>query len=270
MLSPRWLRLAIGPWLRGGVNLSDYRTQFLLAGIMRPNAAHISGLERQWLLLRSRRVSEPISSDFQLVADTRDTHALVVFRGLADYFGRLNGWHEFLLRELIVITKPRYLKLAASFYTADIVMNVRCANDFKAPPPNATRVTPEYKTPISWFVRSLRVIRSVVGRNVAAAVVSDGSAADLAELLQCPNVVLVRPGSAISDLLVLAHSRVLLASGASSFAIWGAFLGQMPLAFIPGQASGEWQFRPAQGQYFGEFDPDTPNDGFIDQCRAVL
>jgi hypothetical protein len=52
--------------------------------------------------------------------------------------------------------------------------------------------------------------------------------------------------------------------------MWGAFLGQMPLAFIPGQGSGEWQFRPACGQYFGEFDPESPNDAFIDQCRALL
>lgn len=270
MLAPRWLRLAIGPCLRGGVDLSHYRTQFLLVGIMRANANEVSGFQRLWVLLRSRRISERTSTDFRFTPDTPSSHTLVMFQGLADYFGRLNGWHEFLLQELMAIAEPRYVELAASFSAARIVMNVRCANDFKTPPTAATRVTPEYKTPISWFVRSLQVIRQAVGKDVTAAVVSDGSPADLAELLQCPNVMLVRPGCAISDLLVLAHSKILLASGASSFAMWGAFLGQMPLAFIPGQASGEWQFRPACGQYFGEFDPDSPNDEFVDQCRAVL
>jgi hypothetical protein len=270
MLAPRWLRLAIGPFRRGGIDLSNYRTQFLLAGIMRANAADIGRFQRIWVLLRSRQISEQTNIEFRFADDKPSTQTLVMFRGVADYFGRLNGEHEFLLQELMAITKPRYLELAASFSAARIVMNVRCANDFKAPPTNAIRVTPKYKTPISWFVRSLQAIRQAVGKDVAAAVVSDGSPADLAELLQCPNVTLVRPGCAISDLLVLAHSKVLLASGASSFAMWGAFLGQMPLAFIPGQGSGEWQFRPAYGQYFGEFDPESPNDAFIDQCRAVL
>src|SRR5207253_973436 len=91
-------------------------------------------------------------------------------------------------------------------------------------------------TPVEWFVDCLRVARGAAGRQVRAYVVSDGSDRELSGLTEQPNVTLVRTGSAISDLLVLAKSKVLIASGGSTFSGWAALLGQMPTISHPGQS----------------------------------
>ena len=120
-------------------------------------------------------------------------------------------------------------------------------------------------------MHSVVLIRQAVGYPSAAYIVSDGTRAQLAELLSLENVHLVRPGSAISDLLVMSKSRVLLASGSSSFAAWGAFLGQMPTASHPGQAMiPEWRLTAERGQFLAEFDPKNPAHEFIAQARLAL
>lgn len=270
MLAPRWARMAVGPILRGGIDWRSYREQFLLAGIMRPESTYIRGLARQAILLRAKRLQEP--HDWNFVPDEyRDGSGdqLVVFRGLQDYFRRLNGFNELLLKALIAATVPKLLRRVQSVDGCSIVMNVRCANDFRTPDPNSRVVRPAYKTPVSWFVEALQAIRNAVKREVAALIVTDGTEKDVAQLLQCPAVKILRPGCAISDLLACASAKVLLGSGSSSFAMWGAFLGRMPMGFIPGSGSGEWQMVPVGGQYIGEFDLERPA-GFIEACRAAL
>jgi hypothetical protein len=84
------------------------------------------------------------------------------------------------------------------------------------------------------------------------------------------NVEFVRPGTAISDLLILSRGKVLLASGSSSFAAWGAFLGQMPSATHPGQPLSDWNIVPEKGQFIGEVNPGSPPREFLDQARSCL
>jgi hypothetical protein len=105
---------------------------------------------------------------------------------------------------------------------------------------------------------------------VPAVVVSDGSPAALGDLLSIDGVTLLRPGCAISDLLVLSRARVLLASGSSSFSAWGAFLGQMPVASHPGQPMSDWRIHPSRGQHLGEFVPGDHASPFLAEARDRL
>lgn len=168
------------------------------------------------------------------------------------------------------MTRPRYVRLADSFCDAPIALCVRCGNDFSDPGEGTRLLGPRDKTPVAWFARCLDLIRAEAGHPVKAVVVSDGTRAQLQELLARDNVVFARPGSAISDLLILAHARILVAAGASSFAAWGAFLGQMPSISHPGQPLSAWRIVPANGQYMGEFDPNKPDLEFLRQATAAL
>ena len=85
-------------------------------------------------------------------------------------------------------------------------------------------------------VVSLDWVGETVGYPAQALVESDGTKEELEPLLKLGNVEFVRPGCAISDLLILARSQVLMASGSSAFSAWASLLGQMPTSSHPGQS----------------------------------
>ena len=149
---------------------------------------------------------------------------------------------------------------------------MRCGNDFPSAPPGARRLPPGTKTPVPWFRDVLRLVRAGAAGVPPAFVVSDGTPEQLRPLLEEPSVTLVRPGTALSDLLTLARARVLLASGSSSFSAWGAYLGRMPTASHPGQPFSEWRLDgdPDGDPVRAEVDPESPDAAFVNAARAAL
>jgi hypothetical protein len=162
--------------------------------------------------------------------------------------------------ELEAITKPKWLSLAERNAGAVIGVNIRRGKDFK----DAT-CADDYlhkgaiRTPLAWFCRSIIRVRNLIGSSAPAIVVSDGTERDLAPVLALPNISILRPGCAISDLHVLARTRVLIASGGSSFSAWASYLGQIPTLTIPGQSLAWFELRLTNGAYLGGFDPDNPS-----------
>ena len=123
---------------------------------------------------------------------------------------------------------------------------------------------------MSWFVNGLEWVRNTIGYPAQAVVVSDGTSEELGPLLSLENVAFIRPGCAISDLLILANSRVLLASGSSSFSAWASFLGQMPTISHPGQPLSWFGLVNRYGRYVGEFNASSPPIEFAEQVRSIL
>lgn len=271
MISPLWVRPAIGQIFRGGVDPHSYLRQLVLWGLFHRREGDLgllSGINRMRGLPIIPEPEDP--SYFTVPTDTQDD-IVVMFQGLKGYFRPLRGQSDFLKNELLKIARPRYVSLANSFSTIPVGMCIRCGNDFDPPPVNRDVLRPGEKTPVKWFKQCLEKIREAVGYPVAAYIVSDGTREQLRELLALDNVSLVRPGSAISDLLVIARSQVLLASGSSSFAAWAAFLGQMPAASHPGQSmQAEFALVPERGQYLAELDPAGSDQEFIRQAVRKL
>jgi len=268
VVSPVWLRPAFGQLLRGGVDYRSYLRQIALLGLFKARAGDL-GVVAGFLKTRKLPlVDEATLAQWSAAAPGVD--AKVSFRGYEGFFGPLNGHAAFLLDELRAITRPKYLAIADRPARIPVAMCIRCGNDFAEPEQNAAVLQAGEKTPLSWFIRSLELLRRELGYPVSVHVVSDGTAAQLRPLLAMDNVVFVRPGSAISDLLILARAEVLLVSGSSSFAAWGAFLGQMPAASHPGQPLSDWHIAPERGQFLGEFNPAEPAPEFLGQVRARL
>jgi len=155
--------------------------------------------------------------------------------------------------------------------TVPIAINVRRAKDFpEAKPEDLISPTGPVRTPLQWFIQSLKVMHSYLGYQAKAFVVSDGSEHDLKELLTIENVFFVRPGCTISDLLALSRAKVLIASGGSSFSAWGSFLGQPPTISLPGQSLSWFGLQRKNGPYIGAFDPCEPSDTFLKQMKDAL
>lgn len=266
-IAPVWLRPAISQLWRGGIDFSAYLRQIVLFGLFKRSADELGVVRGNLRTLFMPRLAEPIDFDRAIAPNARGK---IIFEGWQDTFARLNGWNRFLLGELRGIARNERLELADSIQDVPIGICVRCGNDFREPDPAAVTLSGGEKTPVRWFVRCLSLIRQRVGADVPAYVVSDGTSRQLEDLLSLPNVNFVRPGSAISDLLVLAKARILLVSGASSFAAWGSFLGQMPTISHLGQPLSIWEIKSCAGQYIGEFDPDRPCEEFITQAVSRL
>lgn len=271
MISPIWVRPAVGQIFRGGIDYRAYLRQLVLWGLFHKRQGDLNLLQG---LITSRGLPiVPEPNNLRQFTLPEDVHgdALVMFHGLGHYFEPLRGWHGFLRDELLAITRTRYQGIVDRYPSVPIGMCIRCGNDFDPSPTDRDVLKPGEKTPIAWFMHSLELVRQAAGYPAAAYIVSDGTREQLKDLLNLDNVHLVRPGSAISDLLVMSKSRVLLASGSSSFAAWGAFLGQMPTASHRGQPmKQEWRLNAEKGQFLAEFDPKNPNPEFLDQARQAL
>ena len=272
MVAPLWFRPAIGQLFRGGVSYESYLRQVTLVGLFHKTPSEIGLLKYLSMVPRLKVIGEPadIMSMPSAALAPDGTDYLVQFEEPGLLFQPLNGHSTFLLKRLRSITNQRYLSIADGPSSVPIGICVRLGNDFGAAVAVDGRITGLRKTPIAWFVTMLQEIRTAVGYPARAYVVSDGTPQQLSGLLSLPNVEFVRPGSAIGDLLLLSRSRVLLASGASSFAAWGAFLGQMPGATHPGQPLQWWKLEPQNAQYLGEIDCNNIDGEFMRQAAVAL
>lgn len=226
-LATLWAQLKLGQLLRGEGDLRLYTDLF------RPLPGDVTGVRRWWQLLRATRVEEPEDLARPTAAGPGD---LVVFSGWRDYFARLNGHEDTLRADLEAITRPRWLEIDPRIGREwPIGINVRRGDFREATSPAEFHTAGGLRTPIGWFVQALEWLRQRAGRPLGAFVVSDGTEDELRALLALPGVVRVNPGSAIRGIWMLSRSRVLLASGGSTFSAWASYLGRMPTFAIPGQ-----------------------------------
>jgi hypothetical protein len=270
-VTPRWTRLGLGSWLRGGLARRHHGTQVRLAGLFRPRPGDVDPWLARWSTIGALHVEEPDDPRAPWIRPDPGRSVVVEFRGLGLYFFPLLGSEAFLRDELRAITRPEWLALADGAGEAPIVLNVRRGPDVQKPRSGERRLRSDEATPLDWFVRTLGEVRAAAGGTPDAVVVSDGSEAELAPLLRLPSVRLLQPSSAISDLLVASRARVLLASGASTFSAWAAFLGGMPAATHPGQPLVEFALPPSAGAASRvEFDPDAPDATFLSTAAAAI
>jgi hypothetical protein len=272
MIDPIWFRPAVGQLFRGGIDYRCYFRQLALFRLFRSNPANLRPLSGFIKSYGGDSIDEVAA--LELASTGRDASmrkALVVFIDHTGFFAPLNGRHSLLLRELRAVTRDKYLRLTDSVGEVPVGICVRCGNDYREP--SNDRYEPlghADKTPLKWFVATLELIRREVGRPVRAVVVSDGTKEHLKPLLELENVTFVRPGAAISDLLVLSRAKVLLAPGASSFAAWASFFGRMPSASHPGQPLSVWGMESPAGVFTGELNPTNPAKEFLRQAAEAL
>jgi hypothetical protein len=193
-----------------------------------------------------------------------------VFFGEGNQFKDINGRNPQLRGEFAEIIKPRWRKLAEANRGFVIGVNVRRGKDFRdaASEEDFLRFG-LLRTPLHWFIDSLRFVRSILGQHATALVVSDGTAQDLAELLREEPITLLRPGSAASDLYSLAGSRVLIGSGGSSFSAWASYFAQCPTITIGGQSLRWFALDHGASTFVGDFHPDDPPSLFVENLRNL-
>ena len=263
MLEQTWIQLSFGELVRGGKHLRFYNNLFN----KNPNEIYaLNKISVEWFAQKIKEPQNLKPPPCYNCSEKRDI--LVEFEGLKDYFLQLNGYETYLNNEIRLITKPCWLN-KINAHDISIGIHVRCG-DFAMPVIKDGFICQgNSRTPISWFIKSLRIIRKYLNKNVQAFVCSDGNMSEIKDLLNEPDVNFLNTGSAIGDLLSLSRSHILLASG-SSFSAWASFLGQMPTITHPGLRLGWFNLINSKSFYVGEFDPLDPNIIFLNQLHLAI
>jgi hypothetical protein len=277
MVPPVWPSYRRGPLFRGGVDYQNFLRKILLFDNFHASEAHLGKLNAFIFPFKSNEiyfngVGENDNSYFEelLKKGTSPQNCLFVFSGDSHHFADLKGNKEFLKSELYAITKLKWIRFVEGFSEFPIGLNIRVGKDFKeAKSPKDYFSKGAIRTPLSWYKETLIQVRQHLGDlNAPAFIATDGTEKELADILEMPNVKLIKTKSAICDLLLMAKSKIFIGSGGSSFSAWVSFLGGMPTVTHPGQSLDWFQVSKGNpGQFVGEFDPENPNYMFLKEVE---
>lgn len=223
MIWPTWQSFKPKNWR---VNPYDHRTY---SDLFRSTDHYLRGWRKPWTLLRYRLIGEK-----EALANGAPPGSVVEFRGMEDKFAPFLQDHEFVYRELLAIAQPQHLTALAEPDPPPLAVHVR-RGDFVQQANYEEMVAVDNSVlPLDWYIAALQAVRAAAGRELPAAVFSDGTDDELAPLLGLPAVRRFDYGSGLGDMLGLSRARLLIASG-STFSMWGSYLGQVPAIWHPGK-----------------------------------
>ena len=247
---PNWVSFRRGPLLRGGVNWRDWPGKIYFFGNFKPDQTYVHGLRKQAVLRTGQFYSE---LDLPQLQKSRSTSShILIFEGDRNHFADFEGRQAELKAALMSIASPRVVsELKVSL--PPIALNIRRGKDFRdARDPHEFQTKGGLRTPLEWFILTLQRVRSLVGSEIGAYVISDGDEVDLRPVLSLRNTVHIKTTTALADLLLISQARFLIASGGSSFSAWGAFLSGAPTLCISGQS---FTWFKLSANRVGVFDP---------------
>lgn len=258
LVSPTWPQLKVGPLLRGE---RDRRTY---TGLFWNPPEQLRGAKRMLVLATAPRIPEATLANGPMDWSGR----VVLFEGMCGLFQPLRGHRRLLFQTLVRVTRPEVIRSIPSARTSAIALHVRCGDfvskgDRVVAPPGQGNV----RTPMSWFVATLRAIRRSIGTNVPAHVFSDGTPDQLVELMAEPDCSLVNYGASIADLLAMSRYATLIGSN-STFSMWASFLGTVPTIWPPRTARHPLHETEESECEYGGTGPLSP--AFVEAVRQAL
>jgi hypothetical protein len=258
MVAPMWNSLHIGPWLRkerckryygSFFSTSHYenRWKFIASNIFRNATVH----SNPPIVKLDLNCTEFSQSDRNVFLFDRMPPWNDYFQDLKDYQtivkNRLYGdIHQDLLGQILQKPAP------------EIGIHIR-RSDYQAPKDGDDfTVNRIVYTKLDWYINVLKSVREQAGENVPATIFSDGYPEELADILRLPNVSLSTETSALSDLITMSRSSLLIGSSHSSFSAWSSYLGQCPTIWNSNRAHLYEPIFPVELKekvYEGGFDP---------------
>ncbi len=257
VVAPAWGKMAIGPYLRGERDKRYYGNLFF-------NKDYVSKFDYFLASLKKKQLHyNPDISRIEpsnLESEEVDCH-LFIFNQLphwSDFFIDLKEHQPIIKDKLLASIRPSVLAAISDRPTPQIGMHIRMG-DFRAlkPEDDFTKLG-GVRTPFNWFIKVLDAIRGIAGYDVPATIISDGHDYELSELLKLSKVSRAFTASALSDMLTLSRSRLLIASSGSTFSYWASYLGQCSTIWHPAHFhAGAFPRDISQNVFEGGFDPES-------------
>lgn len=234
-----WTQPRLGPTLRREKGKRIYWRYFR-------KTSSLHRWHQWWSLASFTHVFEPTVE--VLSPEENDKKNLYIFSRIphwSDYFSDIRAHRDYVRNRLWEILVSPYQRMINDSPIPLIAIHVR-RGDFRElqPGENFAKVG-LVRTPLAYFSELIDSIRELHGTSLPATIFSDGSAQELQELLQKPNVALASSGPDIVDLFLLSKSKLLITSAGSTFSFWAAFLSDAPVLLHPDHIHGA--IRPKSG-----------------------
>lgn len=193
IITPTWFNISVGPYLRRQTDKRHYLGLF-------NNNGEVGGLNKLFKLLFFK-------------------NDIDVIEGLSTYFEDIIDDAPYISSYIEQHVQPNILQQVVAFdFTNCVAVHVRLG-DF----PENVRV------PISWYQEKIKYLKSI-HPNYKFCLFSDGTDAELKDLLSIDGVQRAFFGNAIADIFAISKCCYMIGSD-STFSGWGAFLGQVPCIF---------------------------------------
>jgi hypothetical protein len=151
----------------------------------------------------------------------------------SNFFGDIREYRDQVRVALMDMLTDTRLRELGRQKPPVIAANIRMG-DFKKLRPNENFAKlGNVRTPHAYFRELIENIRKMHGTALPVEIVTDGSARELGELLELPNVSMAPGRSKIADILMMSRSKILLCSASSTFSYWAGFLGECALVMHP-------------------------------------
>ncbi|MEM7577869.1 MAG: hypothetical protein AAF328_10380 [Planctomycetota bacterium] len=226
MLAPQWVKMKIGPILRGE------RDKRFYLGLFRPEG-YVTGPKAWWIQRRYDVIRE---LDFAARLQRAGDPTIVNFFDMVDFFRPIYTDAEVLRRRLWDITAP-WVKEAVDAHrthVGPVALHVRRGDMPEVAPGQVVNQKTLCQLPTGWFVNVVKSLQRAHGRDTPVSVFSDGTDEQLEPILALPNVRRVEGGSALADIWLMAHAKVIATSGPSTFGQWAVYLGGSGAVWYPG------------------------------------
>lgn len=214
LIWPTWPSIKLGPWIR------RERDKRFYSDLFKNDGNYIGGMKKAAILLFGKKhIVDNID-----VTEMKE-QGVVLYSGYRMCFGELLYERDRIKSCLYGITKSKNLLSLQHDFTDEINMHVRLGDFIKADINKLNAGDESVSTPIDWFVKAVKDIRNVLGENIKFNVFSDGTDKELERLLSLDGVSRMSFGNAWSDIIGLSQSKIIIASGGSTFSLWARFLG---------------------------------------------
>ena len=221
-INSTWATLKYGPFVRKEKDKRTYHNIF--------KENNIGGIPKIIYLLFGKSFHE-----YENVKTVKCLRPKIVnFSGMKNQMLDILGDYSIVKEELFKIIRPEHLELAKKNKPEFIALHIRLG-DFAQPiSENEIRKgKTNCRLPLKWYKITINKIRKALGEDIPVTVFSDGLDEDLKEILEMVNVNRSQGGTAISDMLSLSYSKILIASN-STFSLWASYLGRTNTIWFPG------------------------------------
>ncbi|MFY7965480.1 MAG: alpha-1,2-fucosyltransferase [Chitinophagaceae bacterium] len=213
-----WTKVKIGPILRRETSLRLYRDYF-------KRVTTISQLKL--LFLKRTKIIIPILYKDCTRHQQIQKNAMYTFNQVPHYSDYFLGIRE--NREMVV--KSFFNSLHKKIYQKYLVkpaptigIHIRMGDFRKVAAEIDFSKIGQARTPLNYFIDTIRKIREVADTNLPVTIFTDGREAELKEVLELENVQLAEDDLDILQMLHLSKSQILILSAGSTFGQWAAYL----------------------------------------------
>lgn len=127
---------------------------------------------------------------------------------------------------MLSITKERFKNYFADDYSNSVCIHIRLGDFTSASNERLSVGADSTALPVKWYINVLTSLKQILPSNVRYYVFSDEEDEVLKEILSLDGVERKYYGSAISDMLAMSQSKLIVHTW-STFALWARFLGNI-------------------------------------------